>query len=76
MSHTSNTPSVLTVKKTEGLTGLQQPSIRYDIWYLERGGQMLRIGSGGTREKKRGFERGQMGNGMIKQTKLNKMRLK
>lgn len=36
MSQTSSTPSIFTVKKTEGLTGLQQASIRYDIWYLRR----------------------------------------
>ena len=35
MSHTSSTPSIFTVKKTDGLTGLQQASVRYDIWYLK-----------------------------------------
>lgn len=36
MSQTSRTPSVFTVKKTDGLTGLQQASIRYDVWYLQQ----------------------------------------
>lgn len=31
MSQTSRTPSIFTVKKTEGRTGLQQASLRYDI---------------------------------------------
>lgn len=34
MSQMSRTPSVFTVKKTAGLTGLQQASISRDVWYL------------------------------------------
>ncbi len=33
-SHTSTVPSILHVKNTAGLTGLQHPSVRYDWWYL------------------------------------------
>lgn len=36
MSQTSRTPSAFTVKNTDGLTGLQQASIRYDVWYLQQ----------------------------------------
>lgn len=41
MSQTSRTPSVFTVKKTAGLTGLQQASISRDVWYLNH--QQVRL---------------------------------
>ena len=44
MSQTSRTPSIFTVKKTEGLTGLQQASVRNDIWYLRKQNWMLKFG--------------------------------
>lgn len=33
-SQMSRVPSILVVKKTAGLTGLQAPSVRYAMWYL------------------------------------------
>lgn len=34
MSQMSSTPSIFTVKKSEGLTGLQQASVKYAVWCL------------------------------------------